>query len=207
MPFQFSRAGVRKTPMRKYILLLCLLAVTCFAGDPGPKSKDVGRYRLLRAPVTVAVDKTLMQVEAVFKIDSVTGDTWMFKSGSVKGQVIERWVSIVGGNNTPVVEMQNGHSYAEVEAFLDWSSEHTNGWSGLDSKGNSVTYTPEEIEVRRRELEKEALFLIDQYLEATRTVDGSRDSSTKDIAARRKQLSQKKREILARTPVQTPVPQ
>lgn len=77
--------------MRKPILLVCLVALTAVAGDPGPKSRDVGRFRLLRTALTYATDRSKIEVNTVLKIDSMTGETWILKAGMSGKDVAEYW--------------------------------------------------------------------------------------------------------------------
>lgn len=78
--------------MRKLSILILLVGLTALAGDTvGPKARDVGRFRLLRAPVTYATDRTKVEVNTILKIDSLSGDTWLLKAAIKSGEVFEYW--------------------------------------------------------------------------------------------------------------------
>lgn len=139
--------------MRKYILLLCLLAVTCFAGDPGPKSRDVGRYRLLRGSVThVLLPRgSTYEENCVFRIDSVTGETWTYQpfmaAFGTNAARKQFWDSIA--------ESTTQGSWATLErdldAFLVWADAN---------KAGIGQYNAEQIAKRREQIEqaKQLLF-------------------------------------------------
>lgn len=133
--------------MRKLIILIFLVGLTALAGDTLPRSKDVGRYRLLRAPVTYVTPKGPLQFEAVFKIDSMTGDTWMFKASikDDKKPANEGWWFVSDLNGSAHMSLD-----AQLDAFLEWAEEN---------KGGTSAYTAEQIAARRRQIEQVKVIL------------------------------------------------
>lgn len=76
----------------RLLLFSCLvLALTSLAGDT-PNSRQVARYRLLHARVSVqAPTGEMLPVETVFKLDSQTGDTWLYKAKTSVTNITEGW--------------------------------------------------------------------------------------------------------------------
>lgn len=82
--------------MRKPVLLICFIALTALAGDPPAKEpRQVARYRLAHARVSVATpDGRMLAVDSMFKIDSQTGETWIYKANTSTTNIVEGWVRL-----------------------------------------------------------------------------------------------------------------
>jgi hypothetical protein len=92
--------GSKPARMKTLILVLLIASVVAFAGDtsiPQPKSKEGrGRYRLMRADVTVGLDNNgpahSTVIKQLWKIDSTTGRTWHYNAVFRTTGNSEQWV-------------------------------------------------------------------------------------------------------------------
>jgi hypothetical protein len=61
-------------------VVACLLAAVCAAGAMQPQGRD-GRYQLVPARVKIVGQQAVVDVDTVFRIDTVTGETVEFMNG------------------------------------------------------------------------------------------------------------------------------
>lgn len=90
------------------LLLISLVVMASLAGDssaPSAKSRDVGRYRLLHAPNTLLI-KGGPTIQCVFKIDSVTGETWIYKQGYVGTNFVQGWFELDSFRAAPPLDLE-----------------------------------------------------------------------------------------------------
>jgi hypothetical protein len=69
-------------------ILINLIAYTARADGP------VGRFQLVPVITETSGIGTVLQSRTVFKIDTVTGQTWEYISTHIKGKLVENWVEI-----------------------------------------------------------------------------------------------------------------
>lgn len=79
--------------MKLFTLVLLTAATVALAGDSAPKPLPdrLGRYRLMHAPVTTRTDKGHIDHNEVFKIDSMTGRTWIYRTVIQEGRPAYGW--------------------------------------------------------------------------------------------------------------------
>lgn len=68
---------------------LCCISNTIQAANT--TTKDGGRYQLLAAKISVIGPSATTEMNLLFKIDTTTGQTWIFTIGAKDGTLIEGW--------------------------------------------------------------------------------------------------------------------
>jgi hypothetical protein len=80
--------------MKRAIPALILTGLTIGTTSTVRADGPVGRYQLMPAIVEFVGDGPTIQDRVVFKIDTVTGQTWSYLSAKIKGKIVEEWTPI-----------------------------------------------------------------------------------------------------------------
>lgn len=120
-------------------MVVCLVSLVALGDEStGPKNRDVGRYRLLRASVTT-LGRGAAKDDTVFKIDSLTGRVWLFKPVIIGTNLIEEFDEIydysppVDYNSNVLrraIQTENLSRANEAQTrawWIQWCDSHPNG--------------------------------------------------------------------------------
>ena len=80
--------------MKRAIPALILTVLTIGITSTVRADDPVGRYQLIPAIVEYVGDGPTIQDRVVFKIDTVTGQTWTYLYAKIKGKIVEEWTPI-----------------------------------------------------------------------------------------------------------------
>lgn len=98
-------------------------------------------------------------MQAVFKIDSQSGRTWIYRELLSRDHLTEGWSELVDIPSVQPISqpgMANGISSfcADLRVFLEWASANSAGWTNLDANGHVLAYTAAQIANRREQAQK-----------------------------------------------------
>ncbi len=79
--------------MKNFLLLLGLVSIGLASDSPVERAPS-SRFRLLAAPVTIMTDKVSLQANFVFRIDTSTGRTWIFREMTFGDKLTEGWSEV-----------------------------------------------------------------------------------------------------------------
>jgi hypothetical protein len=79
----------------KHAILAVILTVLTIGTTSLVRADDpVGRYQLMPATVEFTGDGPTTEDRVLFKIDTVTGQTWFYLTGKIKGKMVWEWIAI-----------------------------------------------------------------------------------------------------------------
>jgi len=142
--------GTNKARTKKSLIALALLAVLL---DLSVYSAEApGRFQLFSTDVSHLLPEGSVVRRELFKIDTVTGETWIFLSYTSTNNVRREWI--------PIVHRQQGvegiaGELLEISQVLQWATEHPNGAIQFDERtGQSKRYSPEEVKAIKEAAQK-----------------------------------------------------
>ncbi len=78
--------------LRTWFFAVCLFGLPGALQASDASTKGAGQYQLLAATVTASTGAGVVEVSSLFKIDTATGQTWIFSwRTEADGTIIKEW--------------------------------------------------------------------------------------------------------------------
>ena len=125
----------------KALLLLSLLLTTAIGAEDVP-----GRFQLVALPTTLSDGRTIVDQTNTFKLDTVSGRTWIFNHYS---DGVPMWIEV---RNADDIRSEARQTLSTLNSFIAWAEKHEGGYTATNATDTS--YTADQIGKRKREAER-----------------------------------------------------